>query len=267
MNDFYVNYNTIMVPFYDVNTNSGIDNAIRHNMSLFPEGIIFELIRPRDIVYDIGAYTGTHSILFALMGCEVYSFEPSPFNYPRCVKNCLPFRQIHVFDVAFHEKEYEISTQFKDCNNFYPDNNDREQFIKYHRFDNFIEQNKLPLPDFIKMDVEGMETILFKTFDLLLSQNKTIIYVERHKKLKNGSDLQNYPDNPNWLFVEEGGYDFNELKKYNCEFYNFGHDLFLKKININIDLNELDEALVIIPKNKIDIINKTQLKVINMDVL
>lgn len=260
MNVCYVDYGQgIKIPFYDAITESGIDRAMRFGMEIFPpeEKLIFSppFVKKGDIVYDFGSYVGTHSILFSLYGAIVYSFEPSHFNYPRLVRNCAQFKNIKCFDVAFHEKEYDVTTQFKDCNNTLPDNNDAVQFIKYKILDKFIGENNLPVPDFIKMDIEGMETIVFKTLHNILSNNKTIIYVERHRKPANTPDLQHYPDNPNWRFPSEGGYDFNELKNYTLEAYNFKNDCLFRKLGPNSDFNDLDESLVLIPQSRIDEVN------------
>lgn len=272
MNDYYVDYGqNVKVLFQDVLTNSGIDNAIRANMEIFPpeEKLIFAppFIKKGEIVYDVGSYVGTHSFLFALYGTHVYSFEPSPFNYPRLVKNVTWFNthfrsDIKCFDIAFHEKEYDVTTQFKDCNNTLPDNNDAVQFIKYWVLDKFMTDNNLPVPDFIKIDVEGMETIVFKTLHNILSNNKTIVYVERHRKPASTPDLQHYPDNPNWRFPSEGGYEFNDLKKYDVDVYNFGHKCIMNKLGTNSDWNDLDEALVIFPRSKADRVKESGVKTV-----
>lgn len=86
MNDYYVDYGqNVKILFHDVNTASGIDNAIRWGLDLFPpeEKLIFAppFIRKDDIVYDIGSYTLSHGVLFSLWGAKVFAFEPSPFNY------------------------------------------------------------------------------------------------------------------------------------------------------------------------------------------
>lgn len=251
MNDFLVNCRNIFVPFYDCSTENGIDNAIRLGYSLqdiIAEHNIYErYVGPRSICYDIGAYVGTHSILFALLGAQVYSFEPSPFNYPRLKQNCLPFNQIKTFDIAFHEKEYDIVTKFKDCTSA-QHNAGREQLIKYRIFDKFIKDNNLCFPDFMKVDIEGMETVLLKTLRDILKKNKTVIYVELHPKPLEMMDLNRYDDNPNWLFINEGGYDFNELKDYNLRYYKSISNKDFEEIDKSYDFNTLDGALVLVPK-------------------
>ena len=115
-------------------------------------------------------------------------------------------------------------------------------------------ENNLPVPDFIKIDIEGMETLVFKTLHNILSNNKTIVYVERHRKLETNRDLQHYEHNPNWRFPDEGGYDFNELKKYNLEAYNFKNDSLFRRLGADSDFNTIDESLVLIPPSKRDVV-------------
>lgn len=254
MNYYYVNYDGVMIPFYNVNTLSGIDNAIRAGMELFSVGekrMLSSFTKPGDIVYDIGGYVGSYSLLFLLNGnSQIYTFEPSPFNYPRCVKNCAPFKQIKVFDVAFHEKEYDVTTSFKDCNSSSPLDLDKEQFIKYRILEKYMKENNLPNPDFIKMDVEGMETLILKTMDFLFKGCRPVIYIEMHQKTQESANLQNYKDNPNWLWVSEGGYDWNELKKWDYEFWNFHGDHKARKVTYDMDFNKIEAGFVLVPKEK-----------------
>jgi hypothetical protein len=61
-----------------------------------------------------------------------------------------------------------------------------------------------------------MESLVLKTFNFLFESSRPIIYVEIHAQSK-ALDNQNYPDNPHWVWPEDGGFNFNELKnfKYN----------------------------------------------------
>ena len=251
MNYHLVNCRNLLVPFYDCNTDSGIDRAIRSkftlNQIIKERGLYEDLIKVSDVCYDVGAFVGTHSILFSLLGGIVYSFEPASLNYSRLIMNCDPFRSIKTFDIAFHEKEYNILTKFKDCNTA-GHNMDKEQFIKYRIFDKFIAENKIPAPDFLKIDIEGMETILLKTLKSILGNNKTKIYIELHPKSRETMNINSYSDNPNWLFTDEGGYDFNELKEYNYKYYKSISDCLFVEFNRDIDFNTLEGAIVLIPK-------------------
>jgi len=245
----YINYRGILVPFSNLKQ-GGIDNAIKYGIYPLEEDITLnKLFRPRDVVYDIGSYIGSHSILFALQGAEVFAFEPSPFNYHRCVENCKNFRQIHVLDYALHEKEYEVETLFKDCNN--QDGIDKMQKIKYKILSNIIKEKNLPLPNFIKMDIEGMETLVLKTMDDIFLNCRPILFIELHKKSIEDK-TQDYENNPHWRDVSQGGFDFNTLKKYNYKFiWRDGKENFIDK---NEELNWNDEigpSVILIPKEKI----------------
>jgi FkbM family methyltransferase len=253
-NNYLVNYSQIFIPFYDVITNSGIDNAIRLGFpieQIIREYTVFKnIIKFGDIVYDIGAYTGTHSIFFTLLGAKVFSFEPSPFNYYRLVKNIKPFCNIFSYDIAFHDKNYDIFTPFKDCNASSPLDLNKEQQIKYRIFDSFCLSNNLPEPDFMKIDIEGMETIFLKTIIELIKREKCSFYIELHPLPRFKEKLGHYENNPTWLHPEEGGYDFNEFKKYNYKFYRSVDSERFVEFDKDIDFNTLNGAIILIPSNK-----------------
>lgn len=176
-------------------------------------------IKPGSVAYDIGAHIGVIAIQMKTAGAEVYAFEPSPNNFPCLESNCSRYG-IQCFDIALHEKTYSCFTQFKDCRTDYIDASgkkmDSVQHIKYYLLEQFIKENNLPLPNFIKLDIEGMESIVLKTFKFLFESSRPTIYVEIHAQSKS-LDNQNYADNPHWVWPEDGGFDFNSLKslKYN----------------------------------------------------
>lgn len=176
-------------------------------------------VKDGSVAYDIGAHIGEISFQMKNKGADVYAFEPSPNNFPILKKNC-EHLGIKCYDIALHERTYSCSTQFKDCRTDYTDSNGKKndtiQQIEYVILEDFITKNSLPLPDFIKLDIEGMESLVLKTFKFLFEQKRPVIYVEIHAQSKS-LDNQNYPDNPHWVWPEDGGFNFNELKnfKYN----------------------------------------------------
>jgi FkbM family methyltransferase len=188
---------------------------------------IFTKYIPNAIVYDIGAHVGLMSRYFIENGASyVYAFEPSIYNYSKLLSNTKNLN-VSCFNIALHEKEYSCETRFRDCTT-----NDETQPIKYFTLENFISQNQIPLPDFIKLDIEGMESLVLNTFDFLFKEKRPVIYIEIHAARK-GNTIQNYLDNPHWRWPEEGGFDFNKLK-------NFNYKIILNneiEINKNVDYN------------------------------
>ena len=174
-------------------------------------------IKPGSVAYDIGAHIGVIAIQMKMAGAEVYAFEPSPNNFPYLNINCSKFN-IKCFDVAVHEKTYQCLTQFKDCRTDYIDSSgkkmDSVQHIKYYLLEDFIKEKSLPPPNFIKLDIEGMESIVLKTFKFLFESCRPTIYVEIHAQSKT-LDNQNYENNPHWVWPEDGGFNFNDLKRFN----------------------------------------------------
>jgi FkbM family methyltransferase len=245
MKTYYSNFNSIEVPFYNLRE-GGVDNAIRSripiNEDLFLVNFAFN---PGEIVYDVGAYIGTHSIQYALAGGIVYAFEPSINNFNRCRQNCHPFRQIRPFNVAAHEREYDVITPFKDCSN--GTSPDIAQGIKYVVLPEFAKKNELKPPNFIKLDIEGMETIVLKTFVTWFVYNRPTVLVELHVSNNN---IQRYDDNPHWLSKERGGFDFNTFRE-------LGYIVFNRRgakeliLNESKDLNEnLPPAYFCVPIEK-----------------
>jgi len=69
-----------------------------------------------------------------------------------------------------------------------------------------------------------MESLVLNTFDFLFNGIRPIIYVEIHAAVR-GNQIQNYIDNPHWTWPENGGFDFNKLKKLNYKIFNFESEL------------------------------------------
>lgn len=178
---------------------------------------------PNSIVYDIGANIGLTVRSFLSLGAKrVFAFEPSINNFPRLLHNTQGL-EVSCFMVGLHDREYSCQTPFKDCATDYINDSgkklDTEQPIRYVVLSKFADENKLPRPDAIKIDIEGMEGIVLKTFGRYFEEIRPVIFVEIHAQPKD-LDNQNYLDNPHFLFPEDGGFDFNTLKGLGYEVYN-----------------------------------------------
>lgn len=176
-------------------TSHGVFLGWTHDVN--EENIFRRLIKPGDVVYDIGAHIGLYSVLFSqLTGRtgKVFSFEPSseassalkltisnlenttlcPFGLSD--KNTESFLFIpqdpstaSLVDWTDHQSGdvHKISCQLK-------------------RLDELIESNELPYPNFIKCDVEGAEELVFKgSGQKLNDENAPIILFEVNEKALN----------------------------------------------------------------------------------
>lgn len=174
-------------------------------------------LQPGNIVYDIGAYIGTFSIPMAIEGMSVYAFEGFPDNFERARKNCEPYENIKIYGVAVHNKNEIVETKFNDCTDLPAE----ARTITYVKFDEFIEEKNIPLPDFVKMDIEGMETIALFEMTNLLENARPIWQIGYHE----GLDIK-FDDYPGFVKPEEGGFNFNKFKELDYEiFTSNGHRL------------------------------------------
>jgi FkbM family methyltransferase len=212
------------------------------------------LIKPNDICYDIGAYIGTHSIAFSLCGGQVHAFEASPNNFDRCKTHCEPFN-VKTHKAALFDKEKEDLTRFGDCNwddcgNIPVSESNPEQQIKYVILEKFCEENSIPWPNFIKMDIEGMESIVLNTFHLeKVLKNRPIMYIEKHPG--NCVKYEDFPSKVNFpssVSVEDGGFDFNRIRDEWGYVITRIENNQLVELDKNLDLNPLDREIICFSK-------------------
>lgn len=204
-------------------------------------------INSNSIVYDIGAHIGETSLIFSKNGAKhIYAFEPSLFNFEKLKENTKHLNNITLFDIAFFNKKFTCKTRFRDCTTY--SSQDREQEIKYAIMEDFITENKIQAPDFIKIDIEGMESILLNTFKNTFENTRPIIYVEIHanpKELK----TQDYDNCPHWRWPEDGGFNFNTLIDLNYSIVREGIGFIPSNIDWNPNPGD-HVGYVLIPNEK-----------------
>lgn len=197
---------------------------------------------PGDYVLDIGAYIGIISIHLAFLGAVVYAFEGAPSNHDRLESICKPLRQIIIHRKAVSNKNYDVKTRFNDCIG----REHKEQNIQYVVYDEYAKQHSLNDPKFVKIDIEGMESIALLGMSNLIENVRPIWQIEWHK----GTPFK-YSDFPGFVSVEEGGFDFEKFGKLDYEIF----DINLK--SIKLEDFELYGNYFFIPKEKINLITKS----------
>jgi len=177
-------------------------------------------------VYDVGSYIGVLTVFFAKTVGEngrVVAFEPNPDNFTKAkgkVKlNGLD--NVHLVDVG-------IGSQRRTTELTFPrwragagsmDDGIRQRIVKDGKFesievqvdtlDNCIEANRLPTPDLVKIDIEGME------YDALVGMAETIrrhrpaLYIEIH-----GADVNTRMLNARrlWEFLHSREYSISHVE-------------------------------------------------------
>ena len=191
-------------------------------------------LSPGDVVYDIGAFRGVLTTLFAKDGYKVEAFEGSPRNFPYLIENTEEYKLVRCHPYAVHEINLTTTTRFNDCLGAeHP-----EQEITYVILDEFIEDQVYNRPDLIKIDIEGMESIALKGAMHIILNDRPIFQLSLHEN--HGYRYENFPS---WVPKERGGFDFSTFKALD-------YLLFDTNLNPVEELTGFNEFLVI-PEEKI----------------
>ncbi|GMT49376.1 MAG: hypothetical protein IEMM0008_0915 [bacterium] len=162
-----------------LNINSGIELGVRlHSCKKEPEMIewIENSFKKGDVFYDIGANVGAYSLVAAKYfndEIKIYAFEPGFMNFPQLCKNIYvnQCQSITAFQIALSDKTTIDTFNYNnleaggaihalgeaiDClgEAFNPV---FKQAVIAYRMDDLIQQFNLPIPNFIKIDVDGIE--------------------------------------------------------------------------------------------------------------
>lgn len=151
-------------------------------------------------IYDLGANIGIHSIHYAyyLPNSKVYSFEPVKDNYKILCKNIhnyeynnkiIPFN----YGISINNKDEELylslpnTRESKNTGLYSLKVNDEFQkksvLCKFKPLSSF----KIPIPDFVKLDIEGCEDEIIN-HNLDIFKNVKLIIIEINNSINNSDE-------------------------------------------------------------------------------
>lgn len=139
---------------------------------------------PRGAVFfDLGASIGNFSLFSAAHGLKTYAFEPDPQNFEALELNrrANAFPELRIFEIAIsdgadprgvlmsnskkqrrgdHHKVLKVLEN--SAHSSVLGHLDTEHIVRTLSLDQAIEQLKLPVPDYMKIDIDGSEVAFFK---------------------------------------------------------------------------------------------------------
>ena len=163
------------------------------------------------LVYDIGANMGLYSIQFSkIVGKEgkVFSFEPSKINFKKLSDNVNNISNIIIFNKAVGKEisKLFISQGIDDIgatSRINESNNGFGNWIEVTTIDELIKT--LPIPNAIKIDVEGYEIKVLEGARMtLLKPELKVVGVEIHSSILDEQGIKNPIKQIEKIFKESG---------------------------------------------------------------
>jgi FkbM family methyltransferase len=148
-------------------------------------------------VYDVGSYIGVLTVFFAKTVGEngrVVAFEPNPENCAKAKGNVKlnSLNNVQLMEIGIGSQRRTTQLTFPRWRSGAGSMDDgiRQRIVKDGKFesievqvdtlDNCVEVNKLPTPDLVKIDIEGMEYDALVGMAETIRRHKPALYVEIH---------------------------------------------------------------------------------------
>ncbi|MCO5240869.1 MAG: FkbM family methyltransferase [Chitinophagaceae bacterium] len=138
-----------------------------------------------EIFFDIGAHIGYFSAMASVLNNgegKVFAFEPRPMNIDFFKKHMAKnhFSDVTLFEVAVGDTDKEVrfdSNRGSATGRIAPDGNLEVKQVSVGRM---VKEGSLPVPTFIKIDVEGGEIEVLKGLEELIATTKPKLLVATH---------------------------------------------------------------------------------------
>jgi FkbM family methyltransferase len=170
------------------NSNASCANIIMRQLN---DKNIFEFLRGyKDLtILDIGANIGLFSLFCSPIAKNIYSIEPTPshFNLFKELLDLTNITNVTPFNLGIHYEtgtiKFNIHDQNSTMNSFVEctSHSGRTIDVNTKTLCDFIDENNCGLVDFIKMDIEGLETdiITHESFQLVKDKFRAM-HIEVH---------------------------------------------------------------------------------------
>lgn len=139
---------------------------------------LFELMEPEDVFFDIGAHGGVFTITARARhpGLTIYSFEPQPGEFLENLRlNAMPTEHVHAVAISDTPGELKMTTGHRSSNHV---SNEGTLSVPAVRMDDFRAENGLKPPNWIKIDIEGMELPALRGFATGIAEGQPGIVCE-----------------------------------------------------------------------------------------
>lgn len=150
------------------------------------QSVISCFIKPGMRVFDIGANAGFYTIAFSrLVGKQghVWAFEPLAENSNNILRHVYlnKLQNITLLQIAVTDQNGIVGFQVANSNSMGAVSEGTDRYkVPAMSLDNLITKGTIPIPDMIKIDVEGAESLVLKGAKELMKKKKTILFISLH---------------------------------------------------------------------------------------
>lgn len=166
------------------------------------------LIRPGSVVFDVGAHVGYYTVLSSVLAGtrgQVIAFEPLPANLKYLRRHLKLNDCANVRVLTNCVGEGSSIARFDDSHGTGVGHlaNDGTLEVQVRSLDEMVESGELPIPTFIKIDVEGAELQVLKGAERLLRRHRPTLVLSTHSDDLDRTCLER---------LSEFGYDVEHLE-------------------------------------------------------
>jgi FkbM family methyltransferase len=166
-----------------------------------------------ETVFDVGGYEGIFTLFFARrVGArgQVVTFEPNPRNFKKIAENVRlnGFSHVQLRQVALGSQPGRASLETSIADQIRTEKDVHTVDVEVDTLDRQIASG-LPSPDFVKLDVEGLERDVLEGMTTLLNHTRPRLYIEIH-----GADIQRKLENVTSVveFLWKAGYSVQHVE-------------------------------------------------------
>jgi len=164
-----------------------------------------KLIKPGDIVIDVGANIGYYTLMAAARVGKrghVYAFEPASHTFKILQKNIQinGFTNVSLYNLAISNEEGYVELYLSDSINTGATSitvpelfSGKVEKVRCITIDNFLNKENIKKVDLIKIDVEGAEPKVLRGMNKLLSEQNPKILIEiNEERLRSAGHSKDY---------------------------------------------------------------------------
>jgi FkbM family methyltransferase len=148
------------------------------------QNLIAKTVKPNSVFYDVGANVGIYSLLASTLVQQgkVFAFEPLPRNlqFIREHLRLNKIRNVEVLPTAVSDENGTAHFEVEETGYMGHLTSGSGISVQTATLDSLVQEGRIPPPNYIKMDVEGAETMALRGATEIFRQYRPILFLATH---------------------------------------------------------------------------------------